>query len=376
MASLWKHTGIAMLITAVSYTAFTVWRGQVPHPEDASPFFYAVAFIAGVQMWLLLPKERKWLYVPVLVLCLLALLDEAGYGSEVMDIAPIYSESMNTEIRDLHNAIAIGIGLLTAWLEEMRWNWDLFVSFLTPDAAVLGGAVAFGWLQRRGAKRRKAPAWKQRALWVTAGFLAAAALISAGYLFSLPPDPRNAILLGYSAVRLASALSVLTIGLTPLVVIWRSNQAKLLKRIEAFMRSRAASVGQAFLWVGALAMVAYQFYAPFLFLPDDRVRLERITPLALWLLASAVFLLLGMRAWRGGLARSVRTFIGGILTFFRREPAFFYGGAALFLILVAQLNDKHLFPIDEATGLWIEEVFETTGSFMFIAAAVYFHKDP
>jgi hypothetical protein len=376
MPPLWKHIARALLITALSYAAFTFLPDLFPHPEDVSPFAYAIAFIVCIEVWLLVPKgKRKWLYVPVLLLCLLALLDESGYGSEVMDIAPIYSQSMNTEVRDLHNAIAIGIGLLSDWLEEMRWDWGLFALFIAVDAVIFAAAVVFGWLQRRGVTARKPGPWKESALWVTAGFLAAASLLTAGYLLSLPPDPRNAILFGYSAVRLASALGVLVVGLAPLLIVWRGDKAKLAKRIDAALQTPLAKLSAVLLWLTVLAALAYQFYAPFLFLPDDRVRLERITPLVLWWLAIAVFLLLGVRAWRGGLARSVGDFFSGILAFFRREPSYFYAGFAVFLILIAQLNDKHLIPIDESLGLWIEEVFETTGAFMFVAAAAYFHKE-
>jgi hypothetical protein len=72
------------------------------------------------------------------------------------------------------------------------------------------------------------------------------------------------------------------------------------------------------------------------------------------------------------------------MSFLSREPSYFYAGAAVLLILVAQLIDQDIIPLNamirtpgfhvKLWGLWTEETFEMNGAFMFIAAACYFPK--
>lgn len=381
---MWWHAGQALLILAVSYALFTLLPGALPHPEDASPYAYAIAMAVCLAVWLRLPARRKWLYLPVLVLCLMALLDESGYGSEVMDIPPIYSQTLHVEIRDLHNAIAIGLQVLMLWLEEMRWNWPLFTLFVAIDAGLVAMALAFGWLLRRGLAKAKAARWNERAIWLGALFAGAVSLKVVVYLLSLPPDPRNALLFGYSATRLASVLGMLVVGLAPIALLfWKRTQvSKIAVRLSTATTSKTGAIALAVGWLVLLAGLTYQFYAPFLFLPDDRVRLARIAPLVIWAMAMSVIWLTSVLALRGKFRRSITQFIAAIVGFFRREPSYFYAMAAIALILVAQLNDKHILPIDDwiktpgyhiaSWGLWTEEVFETTGAFLFIAGALWF----
>src|SRR3990172_4282407 len=107
-----------LLILAVSFFLFTLFPTVFPHPEDFSPYAYVVAFLAGIEIFILIRHaKRRWFLLPILILCLLALLDETGYGSEVMNIKPFYSQTLHTEIRDLHNAIGLAIELGAQALE-------------------------------------------------------------------------------------------------------------------------------------------------------------------------------------------------------------------------------------------------------------------
>ncbi|MEX2162552.1 MAG: hypothetical protein WD751_11670 [Anaerolineales bacterium] len=383
--SLLRYAGLALLVLAVSYILFTLFPEVFPHPSEFSSFAYVVAFLAMLKVWLQLVRgKRRWLYLPILILCLLALLDETGFGSEVMDIQPFYSTTLHTEIRDLHNAVSIVFELGSQWLADLRWNATLSDLFLLLDLGLAAAGIAFGWLLRRGPAGKKEAAWQSRAVALIAAFTLVASLAAAAWLLALPQDPKNAMFLGYSAFRLVSMLAVLAPGVALALLVWKRG-ATIRPWLGGALKRRGGKITQAVLWIALLAGVAYQFYAPLVFLPDDRTRLERITPLVIWVLAVALFWLVGLLAWRGRFRRSITDLVTSFFDFLKREPAYFYTGAAIFLILIAQLNDKGILPLDEwirlpgprngAWGLWTEEVFEMVGAFLLIVAAGYFHKD-
>lgn len=382
---LWKHLVTVLTILGSSYLLFTLFPSLFPHPEDFSPYTYVVAFVALVESWLMLKDgKRRWLLLPILFLCLLALLDETGYGSEVMDIKPFYSQTLHTEIRDLHNAIGLAIELGARALEDWHWNASLFVNFLTLDGILLAAWLLFGSLLRFRTPRSEEKL-RNRILWLVAGFWLASGLTAAVYLLRLPQDPKNAFFLGHSAIRLISAVGTFVISAAPIAFLMyqRKTPQGFPKSISNWLseHSRVMLVVSIML---ALVSFAYQFYAPLVFLPDQQTRLERITPIVLWLLAFAWFALLGLMAWRGHLRRPITELGTRLAEFLRREPGYFYTIGALTLILIAQLIDRDLIPLNtliqtpnfyvKLWGLWTEETFEMTGAFLFITAAFYFPK--
>lgn len=375
-----RQFAIFLLILVLSYASFTLFPSLFPHPEDFSPYAYVVAFVACLEIWLLTrDKQRKWLLLPVLLICLLALLDETGYGSEVTDIPPIYSQSLHAEIRDLHNLIGILSQLGGQALEEARWNGSLFAAFLTLDAILIAAGTLFARLFRLRSATGEENS-KRWILWLTAGFWLACGVSATVYLLSLPQDPRNAVFLGYSTVRLASILAIFLLSTLPLLLMVFTKSNKPLKAISTWLtrNSRIVSITSLLL---LLAGVVYQFYAQFVFLPDEATRLQRFTPIVLWLMAAAWFALLSAHAWRGGLRQPV---VHRVAEFLRREPAYFYMGCAVVLIFIAQLIDQEVIPLNSMIqtpdfhvrlwGLWTEETFEMTGAFLFIAAAFHFPK--
>ncbi|MEX1248447.1 MAG: hypothetical protein WEA61_08185 [Anaerolineales bacterium] len=385
--SLFKHAGIALLVLSTSYVFFTLFPELFPHPSEFSSFAYAVAFTAMLEVWLLfVPGRRKWLYLPILIICLLALLDEIGYGSEVMDIRPFYSETLHTEIRDLHNAISVLITLGSDWLADLRWIGELSDFFLTLDAVLAAVCLALGWLLRRGLTGAREQAWQSRALSLTLSFTLFTSLAGATWLLVLPQDPKNAWLLGYSTVRLLSAAAILALSLAAGFLLWKqkTKSGEFTAGAKDFVQGRPGRLMMVGLGIAVLAGVAYQVYAPLVFLPDDRTRLERLTPLVIWLFAVALFWLMGALAWRGYFRRSATSVATGFIAFLKREPAFFYAGIALFLILIGQLNDKNILPLDDwirtpnfrirAWGLWTEEVFEMVAAFLLIVGTSFFSR--
>lgn len=379
-----KQLLVFFLILSVSFILFTLVPSLFPHPEDFSPYAYIVAFIACLEVWLLMEDgKRKCLLLPILLVCVLALLDETGYGSEVMDIPPIYySQTLHTQIRDLHNLIGIAIELGSQALVGAQWNGPLFGVFLAVDGLLLAAGLFFGWLLRFRVPRTE-EGLRRRILWLTAGFWFASGLAAAIYLLSLTQDPTNAFFLGYSAIRLASVLGIFAISTALGILLFSQRKSPRLRNISGWLtkHSRIVLIFCEFL---ILVCLAYQLYAPFVFLPDQQTRLERITPLGLWLQAIAWFALLGAHAWRGGLREPVSRLFSRFADFLRREPAYLYMGCAVGLIVIAQLIDQGLIPLNTMIrtpgfhvslwGLWTEETFEMNGAFMFIAAAFYFPK--
>ncbi len=377
-----QHFGIALLILAISFVLFTLLPDTLPHPEDFSPWAYLVAFIASVIAWLLLPRNAsRWLYAGIVLLCTLALLDESGYGVEIFGWQPLYLEQYHVEIHDLHNLAALGFELLGDFLEESRWNAAQFTSFMLFNAALL----ALGLIQR--ALLRQPAGFKSlqrhhRITSTTAAAIALVGLAAATYLALLPSDEKNSLLLGYSAVRLGSMAVILAGSLAPIAALAFVREAAY-KWAERFMDATARWLP----WIGLAAvigLIAYQVNSTFVFLPDEQARLERITPLVFWLATELIILGLAGLAWQ---ERWQATFIDmwrNFVAFLRQQPAFLYAGFAVLLILIAQLIDQNIIPLNEwivtpnfhvaLWGLWTEELFEMTGAFFFLAAAWFFPR--
>lgn len=378
-----NHFLVFSLVLAGSFSLFTLAPTLFPHPEDFSPYAYVVAFIACAEVWFLVKdNNRKWFLLPVLLLCLLALLDETGYGSEILDIPPIYSQSLHTEIRDLHNLIGIAFDLTSQALGKANWDGGLFTTFFAIDGLLLVFGFFFGWLLhfRMPLSEEKL---RRGILWLIGGFWFAIGLTTAVFLLGLPQDPTNDFLLGYSATRLTSTVIALLISVAPLAMLIYQRKTRFLKKVESWLTRYSRPI-LIFCLLLVLAGFAYQIYAPFVFLPDQKTRLERITPLVMWLLFVAWILLLGIYAWRGGLREPLVKLIYRFADFLRQEPAYFYTGCAVLLIVVAQLIDQDVIPLNTLIwtpnfhirlwGLWTEETFEMIGAFLFVVAAFYFPK--
>jgi len=372
---------VVLLILTVSFFLFTLFPTVFPHPEDFSPYAYVAAFLAGIEIFILIRDgKRRWFLLPILILCLLALLDETGYGSEVMNIKPFYSQIMHTEIRDLHNLISIGIELGSQALKKAHWNGTIFANFLTLDGVLLAGGLFFGWLLRFNMPKSVEKV-RHRILWLMAGFWFFCGLATVGFLLSLPQDPKNAFLFGHSITRLLSLIGTFLISTVPIMILTSQRRSPSFFRFLSNWFSEHIGV-ISFSGILLLLTIFYQFYVPFIPLPDQLARLDRITPLILWLLALCWFTTLARQAWRGGLRRPITDMFLRFADFLRREPAYFYMVTAVFLILIAQLIDKDIIPLNtliqtpdfhiKLWGLWTEETLEMNGAFLFLLATFYF----
>jgi hypothetical protein len=381
--SLWRHLWTVLSIVIVSYVLFTFFPSIFPHPEDFSNYSEIVAFITVIVVLMMIRDgKRRWFLLPIVFICLLALLDEIGYGSEVNLVKPFYSQSLHTEIRDLHNLITIAMDLGSQALEKAHWNTSLFADFLFVDGILLMGGLFFGWLLRFRIPNSEEKI-HNRILWLTALFWLISGFATAGYLLSLPQDPKNAFLFGHSITRLLSLVVTFLLSIAPIAILMsKRNSPGFINSLSNWFRKHLRAIS----FSGIILMLAifYQFYVPFIFLPDQLVLLERVTSLVLWMLAITWFTLLCVQSWRGDLREPISDFFIRFLNFLRHEPAYFYMISAVFLILIAQLIDKDVIPLNSLIqapkfhinlwGLWTEETFEMNASFLLLVAAFYFPK--
>jgi hypothetical protein len=380
-----QHLGIAMAILVASYVLFTLFPGLLPHPEDFSPWAYIVAFVILLVQCLRLPTgSRRWLYWTIFVLCTLAMLDESGYGVEIFGWQPLYLPQYHVQIRDLHSLLTLGREVAQEWLVDVRWNGGQFQGFLAYDAGILAFVFAFVAIFRFRMDQAKEAEWQERLARFTAGGAAAIGLAFTAYLLLLPADPTNAFMLGFSLTRLTIVVGILLLSLAPLVLLF-IKKAEVLKRLRATLKKQSKAR-----WLGATAALAllgafaYQIYAPFAFLPDQQVRLERTTPLVLWLMAEVAVSLAAGLVWRGKFRLPFRTARRQFANFVNEEPAFTYTVVALVLIGIAQLIDLEFIPLNQwivtpnfhvkLWGLWTEEVFEMTAAYEFLAAGWFFPR--
>lgn len=381
-----QHIGLAFLILVISYVLFTLLHPAIlPHPEDFSPWAYVVAFLFILVACFRLPKQRgNWRYWFVLLLCTLALLDETGYGVEIFGWPPLYLPQYHLEIHDLHNLFNLGVQLASQQLDALHWNGGQFFAFGALDAALLMLAGLFLVAVRFGMARAKESAWQARILRLGSVFAAALGVVAALYLFTLPADPKNAFLFGHSLARLASAAFILVPSLLPLTFL-TFKRSQFQKSIAQWhKKSHFAAEFPSILFVLMLLALVYQLVVPFVFLPDEIARFERITPLVLWLLAELFILWLAAMLWAGYFRKAFTDLFRDTVAALARQPAFVYAAFAILLIGIAQLIDTGIIPLNDwiktpnfhvqLWGLWTEETFEMTAAYEFLAASLFFPR--
>lgn len=377
----WQHALIAAVVTLLLFALYSHFQRYVPHPEDFSPqvfFVAALMLLAGcVRMG---RQPLRWVYWLIFGLCVFVFLDEIAYGVELMGFEPIYIERYNFYIRDVHSSLGFVSGVLEQWLPEAGWNPSLFISLMQILLGLLALAVLLWWLARWGLQAAGEAAWQQRTLRLT---LLASLLTSLGvlvYLLLLPSDPKNTLLLGLSPLRLATVLGLLTAGgLAAWLLRQPQRWAGVQARMDAWLQ-RHALLTSLVLAAGVLVGLYTLLNASFTFLPDALVRLERSLPLALWGMAQAVWLWLGVQLWTGRLRTPMSTMLRDTLQAFRQHPTFVYTAAAIVVILIAQLIDQNYLPLDELVhtpnyhivywGVWAEETLEMIGAFLFAMGAL------
>lgn len=383
-----KHLILAFSLVLGLYVLYTVFKAILPSPDVLSPFAYLIAFSASLIAYIRL-EDRQNARIPlfVLILCGLAFLDEISYGVEPGFVNPIYVEKYNVYIYDLHNLIGLSIELIQIFLEENNWNTALFSKFMQIDLLAILLSAAYIIVLR---SRQKENRLKEQILFQLTIFLLITGLFSILSLALLPADPKNAWLFGYSRSRVAIMAGILLLSSFPIVLIGyfkRVSNAKQLSgsRIQEVLNSQSSLQRLRALALAAIvAGLIYEFWTPFITYPDQKVIVDRITPIVTWALFSSVLLLSAIQAWKGKVTRSMKSYVDPIREFFEDNPALIYATTAVLIIIVAQVNDKgwvllgNYFTVPSIRitdlGWWTEEVFEFTAAIEFYAASLFYKK--
>lgn len=372
------HVLLSLGLLLASFLGFTFLQpGIFPHPEDFGPWAYLIALVSLVLAFALTPRGRKrWVYGLIIAFCTLAFLDEIGYGVELFGWKSLYIEQFHIEIHDLHNLIGLLAEVIGDQLAVWKWNYRLFLGYLLFDVGLLLAGFGVAWLLRYRMHGESEKPWRMATLALAYRGAIIIGLIAAGFLLSLPADQSSAFVFGYSGLRIGVAVFILACSILPFLVRKRLGSS-----IDWVPRSKLANLVLPGLFLLALL---YQGYTTFVYLPDEIVRFQRITPIVLWAQTEVALFWLALRMWQGEFRTSITDQAKRTMGWLVQEPAFFYCGFAVLLILIAQLIDQSIIPLNEMIvtpnfhiklwGLWVEEIFETTAAFFFVVAAFFFPR--
>lgn len=383
-----KHLGIAILIWIVFFIVITPFPYNMPHPEDFSPtvWFFAI----GMTFYLLAQTgDRRlfWRYLPISLLAILGFLEEIAWGVELNLFQPAYLEQFNLTVYDAHNFVPAITRIFLKNIGAEQWHSGLSAQFQVIDALALAIVAAFIIAIRFGTKNWKALKFRERVLSTAAWLFVVPSVFALWQLLSLPVDPKNAVLFGYSLIRLVliAAFALLAIASAVFAAKLRNEsfRARIIKAVERPLKSKLPGVLLFLVFIGALL---FQLIAPLDPPPDRVVQFERVLPLIGWALAiSALFLLLS-RAWRGGLRKPVMNYFLSFRNFFVNNPAYIYTVFAIALLLFSQAIDKAYISLNKYIvtpnfwipnwELWIEELSELVAAVELVAGAFFFPYPP
>jgi ABC-type proline/glycine betaine transport system permease subunit len=384
-----KHLGIAILIWIVFFIVITPFPYNMPHPEDFSStvWFFAI----GMTFYLLgQTGDRRlfWLYLPIPLLAILGFLEEIAWGVELNLFQPAYLEQFDLTVYDAHNFVPAITRIFLKNIGAEQWHSALFSQFLVIDALALAVVAAFMFAIRAGTKNWRAIKFRERVLVTAAWLFTVPSLFALWQLLSLPVDPKNAVLFGYSLSRLVpiAAFALLAIAGIAFATKLKNKtfRTRMLRVAVGFVdKSR---IPAALVLVVFIAALLFQLIAPLDPPPDRVVQFERLLPLVGWALAISALFLLCLRAWRGGLRKPVIEYFLPFRNFFVNNPAYIYAVFAIALLLFAQGIDKALIPLNKYIitpnfwvpnwELWIEELSELVAAVELVAGAFFFPYPP
>ncbi|MEX2143086.1 MAG: hypothetical protein WD740_00705 [Anaerolineales bacterium] len=379
------HFTAALLLLVVPFALFTVFPSVFPHPEPISPYLSLLAVILCCWALIRLRGSRLfWRYLLIPLFGLFVFLEEISYGMELGLYDPFSVGISEVPFQDFHNFIPGLWRWTTGQLGFGPWNSAQVTQFMVINAIIVGLGVAWLLLVRSRSGGISERAWKKRILPFT---LLSSALISAAsiiWLASLPADPKNAILLGFSAFRLAQ-LAGLFIALGVVLYLWSSsarNKGFLDGAIKYLQSPRRMLIANMCLTLLLVAGLMYELFAGYTS-PEETVVIERITPVAAWLLAQSVLLILALAVWRGRLRRSLAGYASALRCVLSQHPALIYVGFAALVIVIAQGFDRDVYLLPDTSRamsgilarnwqVWTEETLEMIGSLQILAASFFF----
>jgi len=229
-----------------------------------------------------------------------------------------------------------------------------------------------------------------RILMQLALFLLGVGVISALGLALVPADPKNAWLFIYSRSRVSTMSGILLISSLPIAWItyfrrWGKGKDMNVLRFPKFFSSNSFLQRLRLLALGIIFLgLAYQIGTPFITYPDQKVIIDRVTPVVAWVIFGSVLIISAVQAWSGKLTRPMKSYIDSVHSFIRSNPPLIYALTAVLIISIAQVNDKgwvllgEYFSIPNVGiadwGWWTEEVFEFTAAIEFFVASFFYKK--
>lgn len=381
------HIAIALAALLLLTAAFTFLPYRLPTPERLSPWVYLTAALLTLFGLILMRKEGRglWVFVPFLLLCILGFLEETSYGVESGAVQPIYSETYNVDIYDVHNLLPILETALTKQLESIGLNFSMAASFLRVDGYLIAGLFIFCVaLQFASRKQTELPRRVFRVLMLG---LILATLAAIAWLLSLPAEARNSFAFGFSFSRLAIILAMLLSGVAAPALGLLAGSARagaITAKISAALAANGPRrIAVAVLWILLLLGFGYQIWASLLNFTGQIAIVERVNPLVVWVTALCALALLSIAAWQGGMQAKLSSAGAKIRDLFAAYPLYIYAIVCILLVGFAQLMDQDRIslaqhigfanPWDEEWNYWLEETFEMSGAFeLLIATLVFF----
>jgi hypothetical protein len=356
------------------------------NPEDAAPYTYLLATISGLIFLIYRsPKQHFGPNIVIFIITVLLMLDESAYGTEVFNIEPIYWKRYNYYIYDLHNLIKGLLEILNFELKRADWDFGLFDRFMKMDIVIIGLLLLYLIIYRLWIRKKtETDQIRQIAIDLASIFLIGYAFYSIYQLMSLPADPKNVWLFGYSKNRILLFISI-CIYIGYLVAIYFNvvnSKMKLIQFFTHIMESTGPKILMGLsLGLGLLMITIYQFMLPFSPFPDYKAVFPRITPLVYLIAVSITFLSFVLINWDGIFNRPLSSYKNTLLNFFRRYPGYIYLGFVVIQIFISILIDQNLISIEFIVwklngighwGIWVEESFEMIASFeLVVAGATY-----
>jgi hypothetical protein len=379
------YVGVAFVILLISFLLFSLFPRTIPEPEITSPWAYVVALLLLVIAFIRM-RDRSLIlrYLPIPLLAFFALGEEVSYGVESGFWDALHWDALDLPVYDAHNLVPALYRLMLERLGLRNWDSATFSQFLLIDLLIAALAIGFVIALRYRAGKLKLPNWRDRVLQFSAAIAIVLPLLAIGYLLTLPRYASNAILLGFSASRLAAILALLLVAAAALWLTLALRNKKTLAvwraKIENFLNNKTTNRLLGFaLGFSVVAILLFQAVSSFNTTPEKIVLLERVTPLAAWALAQALLLWLALLAWNGRMRQPLVRALDPLRAFFVAHPAYVFVAFAAFIIVISQAFDKGWISVNEIINIssfwvdnwnyWIEEIFETTAAFEFAAAS-------
>jgi hypothetical protein len=381
--SIIEHIYLGLFVWFFAFIINTLF--SIVNPEDAAPYTYLLATISGLIFLIKRsPKQRFGPNIVIFIITVLLMLDESAYGTEVFNIEPIYWKRYDYYVYDLHNLIKGLFEILNFELNRADWDFGMFDRFMKMDIVIIGLLLLYLiiyrlWIRKKTEKDQI----QQIAINLASIFLIGYAFFSIYQMMSLPADPKNVWLFGYSKKRIILLISIcIYIGF--LVAIYFNMINSKMKIIRFLTHIMDSSGPKILMWVslglGLLIIAIYQFILPFTPFPDYKAVFPRMTPFVYLIAVSLAFLSFVLINWDGIFIRPLSSYKNRFLYFLKRYPGYIYLGFVVIQIFISTLIDQHLISLEFivwklnkwSLSIWVEESFEMIASFeLVLAGATY-----